>query len=373
MLFIFDEANEIDPPYFTTTGTMFDPEQGHAWLCIYNPTDTTTAAYQLDQQAQRDGSWHRIQLSALNHPNIKAQLQGKPAPIPSAVSLSMVNDWVRDWCDPIKAEEHQADDLEWPPGSGQWHRPGPIFQCRAMGLWPSAGTYGVWSPTLWEAVARAAPTPPEGAVPEVGCDVARYGDDWTVIVARVGPVVVHHEAHNGWDTAQTAGRLKELCRELASKYGALPDRIPVKIDDDGVGGGVVDQGRGAGFCFIPVNASSSPNKPADYPNKRSELWFTTAELARKGLVCLGLLPKDTLARMQAQALAPTWKLDSAGRRVVESKEETKKKLRRSPDDMDALNLAFYTVATGTIQALDIEPRRPEGILFGREPRDFRNR
>src|SRR5262245_15965621 len=56
---------------------------------------------------------------------------------------------------------------------------------------------------------------------------------------------------------------------------------------------------------------------------------TAAELARKGLVCLEQLNKDTLARMQQQALAPTWKLDSAGGRLVESKEETKKKLRRS--------------------------------------------
>src|SRR5439155_21517166 len=132
-------------------------------------------------------------------------------------SLSMVNDWVRDWCDPIKAEEHHTDDLEWPPGSGHWHRPGPIFQCRAMGLWPSAGTYGVWSALLWEAVTKAAPAPPAGVTPEIGCDVARYGDDWTVIVARVGPVVSHHETHNGGSTAQIAGRLKEVLRELAPK------------------------------------------------------------------------------------------------------------------------------------------------------------
>ena len=37
---------------------------------------------------------------------------------------------------------------------------------------------------------------------------------------------------------------------------------------------------------------------------------------------------------------PTWKLDSQGRRVMESKDDTKKRLKRSPDDMDAANLAY---------------------------------
>ena len=44
--------------------------------------------------------------------------------------------------------------------------------------------------------------------------------------------------------------------------------------------------------------------------------------------------------MKLQALAPKWKLDSAGRRVVEPKDVTKEKIGRSPDDMDAVNLAY---------------------------------
>src|SRR5262249_47353702 len=95
---------------------------------------------------------------------------------------------------------------------------------------------------------------------------------------------------------------------------------------------------------------------------------TAAELARKGLVCLEQLNKDTLARMQQQALAPTWKLDSAGGRFVESKEETKKKLPRRPDDMDALNLCFYQVHESYISLIEVPPRPPHerrGHGFGR--------
>ena len=42
-------------------------------------------------------------------------------------------------------------------------------------------------------------------------------------------------------------------------------------------------------------------------------------------------------------LPPMWRLDSQGRRVVEAKADTKRRIGRSPDDADALNLAFATV------------------------------
>jgi hypothetical protein len=41
-------------------------------------------------------------------------------------------------------------------------------------------------------------------------------------------------------------------------------------------------------------------------------------------------------------MAPTWKLDAEGRRVVEPKDKIKERLGRSPDGLDALNLAYYT-------------------------------
>jgi hypothetical protein len=41
-------------------------------------------------------------------------------------------------------------------------------------------------------------------------------------------------------------------------------------------------------------------------------------------------------------MAPLWRQDAAGRRIVESKDEIEKRLGQgSPDDMDALNLAYH--------------------------------
>jgi hypothetical protein len=55
---------------------------------------------------------------------------------------------------------------------------------------------------------------------------------------------------------------------------------------------------------------------------------------------LARLDADTRRELRRQALAPTWEPDNRGRRVVEVKDKTKKRIKRSPDDMDALNLAY---------------------------------
>ena len=54
------------------------------------------------------------------------------------------------------------------------------------------------------------------------------------------------------------------------------------------------------------------------------------------------LPFSVLASLKQQSMAPTWALNSSGQRVVEAKVETKKRLGRSPDGLDSMNLAYCT-------------------------------
>src|SRR5262249_33961738 len=59
-----------------------------------------------------------------------------------------------------------------------------------------------------------------------------------------------------------------------------------------------------------------------------------------GQVYLGGLDRGTLRRLKQQLTAPAWEMDAAGRRKVEPKEKTKEMIGRSPDDADAMNLAY---------------------------------
>lgn len=367
MLFVFDEGVGVDPVYWTTTRTMFRPEPGNAWLVIGNPTDTTSQAYLEDCRVDSNGdaAWHRFSLSAMDHPNVAVGLANlerrengepeEPLPYPSAVTVEQIHEWVEAWCDPVEEEDVQSTDIEWPPGSGFWFRPGPEFESRCLGLWPSSGTKGVWSDALWKAVEKRE-IPDyymavvwEQSFPEIGADIARHGDDWSSFHARVGPQSQHHESHNGWDTVRSADRLREMAEEWAAKATVNRDKsrppvdgksILIKVDDDGVGGGVTDMLLAWGYSAVAVNAKNTPSRPDLYPDRRSELWFQTASRGKAGVVSFALLPVAVRQRLRVQLMSPQWEVDRAGRRVVEPKKKTKEKIGRSPDDADAVHLAY---------------------------------
>jgi hypothetical protein len=232
-----------------------------------------------------------------------------------------------------------------------------------MGLEPDLGD-GVWSPRLWEAVCKPLPVGWKfdlTKTPELGVDCATgKGDDYHAIHGRWGAISVYHETSNVMDPARIFTRVKEAARlvaDLANQHrpwtAALvkPKDIDIKLDDDGVGGAVGAFLRADGYHAYQIGAGCSANDPERYPRRRDELWFVTAEKAKQGLVNLSLLDRTTKARLRQQLLAPAWEPDPAGRRKVEKKEDTKEKIGRSPDDADAMNLAYYECSVGGITAV----------------------
>ena len=331
VLIVFDEATGVDSAFWDAAEGMMTGVECY-WLVILNPTDAASRAYEECQNTQK---WHVMEISALEHPNIAAELEGKPAPFPRAVRLEWVQGRIAEWCTAVLTEDRQAQDFEFPSGSGKWHRPGPLFESRVLGLWPTQGSVSVWTEGLWLACLEPQKVM-EGERLQIGCDKARFGDDFTSIVARRGNCALWHETHNGWDNRQIAGRLKQLCRTYALPQED-PQTVTCRIDD--VQGAVVDLAEG--FTFVGVNSSSRALEEERFPNTRTELWFAASGRAAEGRLDLSRLSEASRNLLRAQAMAPTWKVDAQGRRVVEPKADTKKRLGRSPDDMDALNLAFY--------------------------------
>jgi hypothetical protein len=350
LLIVFDEAAGVAPVFWETCESMFQRRPGHAWLAILNPTDTGCQAYAEDQKTNLDGTpkWQRFSLDALEHPNVKGRGPNDPPVVPNAVTWRQFDEWVQAWCDPIPATEASKEDLEWPEGSGKMWRQGPIFLARARGKWPSGLAFSVWSDTAWSVACERVIQPSLDLLPELGVDVGRYGDDMTSWHVRWGHTSVAHDSRNGWDTVAVAGHCKALAEQWAAAATKVRPgssqpiswkQIPMKIDDDGVGGGVVDLLRSWGAMVIPIGAGTR-SISGRYPNKRSELWFQVADRASGGMVCLGRLPKALQARMRQQALTVLWRMNAAGMREVEPKDQFKARIGRSPDDMDALNLAY---------------------------------
>lgn len=448
VLYIIDEGVGVQAWVYDVIRSMFKPDGKHHLLVIGNPTDTASQMYAEEFAEDADGSpgYHVVQMSAMDHPNLAAELRGETPPFPAAVSLAQWEDWLAVWCEPIPADEALATDICWPPerrdderrlpggvvrddalppqhgitdrGPGfreterdcrnageaetadredklaggalranragpeatarpeplgcvsRWYRPGPEMEARGLGRWPSAGTWGVWSDAAWIAATKPKEFRPRlDVLPVIGCDVARYGDDFTAIHVRHGGTSLHHERHNGWSEVRTAARLLEMANEYAAWLNevrqrhsptmapALAKSIPMNVDDAPVGGGVVDLVRAQGYFVRPVIAQQNAVRPDMYPNARSELWFNTAALAKRGMIDLSPLKAADLRRMRTQAMAPTWEPNASGQRCVEEKAKTKDRLGiGSPDDLDALNLAYYQGAATTPTVIS-EPSR----------------
>jgi len=354
MAFLFDEATDINPVFWDATHSMFHSRPGHHWICFFNPLNTSCQAY----KEWKDGDWHKIGMGCLDHPNVLAGLEEKDEPFPGAVSVHQINSWTKSHCEPITSVEAEADaaSILWPPqGYGTlstpsvWYRPDAYMESRCLGRWPSGDVFGVWSLHAWKCALRGIEWKPGLSVyPEIGCDPAGKGDDYAAIHARWGPCSIHHERHNGWTHKQLASRLKMLCLDMATRSNAIrphdarqiePEEIVVKIDADGLGGYLIDE-RGD-FNFVPVCGSGQPLRSEIYHNKRAELWFLAAQLAKDGRMSLAALPKDLLNKIEHQMLAPRWMTQAqSGKVILEDKEDIRDRIGCSPDDADAIILAY---------------------------------
>lgn len=388
MMFILDEAVALKSFVWTGIKSMFKGNGKHRLLALLNPTDTTSAAY----AEYCSDKYNTIHLSALDHPNIDAELRGaEEAPIPGAVDSEMLTGWFEDelWFEPIRKDDAIDSDIVWPPlwtdqlppalakralekfgreGKRFFLRPLPEGQSRVLGIWPTATAGAIWSDLAWKSACRELPNQQKLPVrwmrsPEIGCDVARGTSDQsdkTSIFVQIEGVAVEHRWAGGWDTVRTMTELVAMARKWARIFNEHLDPritaplsekgIPIKVDDGGLGGGVVDMLRAQGYAVVPVNAATISKDCTRYPIMRDQLWFAVPLAARRGEIDLSNLPKKSLQELRRQFMSVQWKPDLQGRRVVEKKADTKKRIQRSPDDADAMNLAFYGAPVGTAAA-----------------------
>lgn len=159
----------------------------------------------------------------------------------------------------------------------------------------------------------------------LGVDVARFGDDRTIIFPRQGLMAFKYVEMRGARTDAIAARVIQA----RAKWGSEMEFV------DGTGGfgaGVIDNLITAGYSPMEVNFSSESLDP-QYYNKRAEIWFEMAQWVKRG----GALPQD--ATLSQELIAPTYTLKD-GKLLLEPKEAIKKRLGYSPDIADALAMTF---------------------------------
>ena len=320
VLLIFDEAEGID-------GTFWEAAESFAnrWICFYNPTTSNSQA----AVEERKRTWTTIRMSAFNHPNIKAAEIGLPPPIPNAVTMPKLLNRLSKWATRVEEPSDPRDVTV----QGVTYRMGPIAEARLAGTRPLRPTNAVFDEITIANTLNPRPTFP-GAPTILAIDVARFGDDMSTFHVRRGPTSIYHTAYNGLDIVQLADQVDQT----AARIGPFKS---VVIDSIGVGGGLVDILKHKGYNVIPVNSSCQSDKPDEFPNLRSQLYFDFQDLAAEGYVDLSGIHEDFTHDIHEQLRAASYTLDGRGRRVVEDKYRMKATLGRSPDDADAVLLCYY--------------------------------
>jgi hypothetical protein len=186
-------------------------------------------------------------------------------------------------------------------------------------------------------------------------DVARLGKDKTVITLWLGKELTKVYIYKKQDTDVTRQKIREM---------AIAERIPfsrIVIDEDGVGGGIVDSLKGVrgfigGSSPIPNKNDEKPN----YRNLRTQCYYYLAECinTRKMAIRAEVISdepsnfQDLLTEELEQIKEKNPDSDDKKLQII-PKEEIKEAIGRSPDFADCLMMRML---------LDIEPVRPADIV-----------
>ena len=203
----------------------------------------------------------------------------------------------------------------------------------------------------------------------IGCDVARFGDDRTVIGYKIDEKAEFYKKRQGQDTMKTADDIVMLGEMLVQRYRLSPDvddPIPVKVDDGGVGGGVVDRLRQMKrnapeklwwLEIYPV-IFGQRIKHKHYHDSTTYMMSVVKKLLQpydedghKKPVELILPDDDDLV---AQLSGRKYGLTETSKIKVESKDAMKKRGRPSPDEADCVLLL----------CLPVKPPKKKGVRTG---------
>lgn len=188
----------------------------------------------------------------------------------------------------------------------------------------------------------------------VGVDIARFGDDKTVLCFRRGRYCYKLEEYAHLDSVEVANRLTAIIQEQK------PARI--FIDAGNTGAAIYDilKDRGYGKTARAINFGGKAINDDRYFNKRAEMWA----LANDWLKDESLVQLVNDDELLDDLCSVNKAYDSRGRLQLESKDKVKERIGRSPDKADAFVLTFAEPVydNGKIKTISIENQTIESLF-----------
>lgn len=260
-------------------------------------------------------------------------LAGNPTQLSGPLYDAAVKDRHKWWAteitgDPDDPKRSPRISVEWARSQiEKWGRDNPWVMVNVFGKFPPSSLNALLSvEEVRASMSRHIKEEQFSFAPKViGVDVARQGDDSTVLFPRQGRAAFKPVQMRNADSFTISGRLAQAENKWA------PNAVFVDATG-GWGWGVIDAHRQLGRDPIPVEFSGAATNPQFF-NKRTEMWFEMAKWVKQG----GCLPN--IPELVAELTTPLYTF-KGDRMILEPKEQIKERLGRSPDFADALALTF---------------------------------
>lgn len=309
VLVILDESCGI-PEWIWTTIERITTGDDCRILAIGNPDDPNSHFKKLF-----DGDkWTKFKIGAFDSP-------------------AYTGEWIPDEL------RHKLTTRQWfEDRKNDWGESHPFYISGVLGEFPIESAWSVVRTADAYACRIWAPREAHELLPvELGIDVGAGGDE-TIIRERRG-IKAGREWQNRSDKPEV---LAPIVVHAINETGATA----VKIDSIGIGTGLIGELRnlkklGAHNArIIGVNVAEKSVKPKLYNRLRSELWWECGRLLAERRE-FDLSEMENADVTIGQMLDVQFEYDINGRIQVEFKDDIRKRTGRSPDNADALLLAFY--------------------------------
>ena len=304
VLLIFDEASAIpDSIWEVSEGAMTDENTEILWCVFGNPT--------------RNTGRFKDCFGRFRHRWNCRQIDSRTA---AMTNHTQINAWIEDY----------GEDSD-------------FVRVRVKGEFPRAGnTQFIPSDIVANARARRLSYDSYERQPRIiGVDVARFGDDSSVITKRQGLMCHPQQRYHGIDLMRLADIVSN---EI---YAWQPDGV--FVDGAGVGGGVIDRLRQLGFDVVDVQAGARALDHTKFMNRRAEMWSKMREWLQNAQ-----LPDDP--DLEKELTGIEYGFSPNGLLQLEKKEDMKKRGLASPDGADSLAATFYAPVVTRIDAYEAQAR-----------------
>ncbi|MBE3088548.1 MAG: hypothetical protein IMZ71_05490 [Chloroflexi bacterium] len=243
----------------------------------------------------------------------------------------------KEWPDALRSEIQIATPAWIEDREKGWKASRPdLWESKVLGEFASSSESNI-IPIEWVESAIDAKVD-AGGQQEWGLDVARMGNDTTVLTDKLGKQVRRQEVWGKKNTMETVGMVMTITR----KEGI------VKVDANGLGAGVFDRLAELGHPVIGIDSAERALEEDLYLNARAEMWFGARAIFEEQFKRGNTLSIPDDPELVEDLTGIHYKIRSDGKHQVEAKEEYRKRYGRSPDKGDSLVycLSRYAVEEG---------------------------